>query len=175
MRVEEVPTTTRMLAAVVIVVVGIIAAIAITSLIRARMSDREALMLRADNELVAITSLRAIGAAEAQYRERCAGYAPSLNELIRTHYLPPAKFTAGSTIATNGYKISVEAEGTVIPATNPLAGCVGSVTDFFSHADPIVPGSTGTRYYASDSRQIMFQDSVPMTYPPRGRQSQVAR
>jgi hypothetical protein len=166
--------TTRLLAAVMIVVVGIIVAIAIAGLVRARISENEASALRADNDASAIGSLRAIGAAEARYRQRCTGYA-NLSELIRTGELPPAQLTGGSTITTNGYKISVETAGAAIPGTSLPPDCIGSVTDFFSHADPIALGRTGTLYFASDSRQTIFQDSAPMTYPPRGRPPQKPR
>ena len=173
MMVREGRTTTRLLVAVVIVVVAIVAAIAIGGLVRTRASENDAAASRANNEASAIAALRAIGAAEAQYRQRCTGYA-NLSELIRTGELPPAQLTGGSTITTNGYKISVETAGTAIPSTSLPPNCIDSVTDFFSHADPIAPGATGTRYFASDSRQVMFQDSTPMTYPPRGRQPQKA-
>ena len=164
-------TTKRVLAAVAIVVVGIIAAIAVAGAVHAQISEKEALALRADNEASALTSLRMIGAAETRYRQRCTGYA-NLSELIRTREVPPAQLTGGSTVTTNGYRIAVESAGALIPSTSLPPDCVGSHTDFFSHADPIAVRRTGTRYFASDSRQTIFQDSAPMAYPPRGRPPQ---
>jgi hypothetical protein len=168
----QVLTTRRLLAAVVIVGAGIIVAGVTAGLVRARLSENEASALRADNDASAIGALRAIGAAEARYRQRCTGYA-NLSELIRTGELaPPGGLTGESTITTDGYKISVETAGAAIPITSLPPGCVGSHTDFFSHADPIALGRTGTQYFASDSRQTIFQDSAPMTYPPKGRPPQ---
>ena len=160
--------TRRFLAAIVIVGAGIIAAVVTAGFVRARLSENEASALRADNDASAIGALRTIGAAEARYRQRCTGYA-NLSELIRTGELsPPGRLTGESTITTNGYNISVETAGVAIPVTSLPPGCAGSHTDFFSHADPIAPGRTGTRYFASDSRQTIFLDSAPMTYPPKG-------
>src|SRR5258708_5933674 len=119
-----------------IVVVGIVAAIAIAGLVRARISENEASALRADNEASAIDSLRAIGAAEARYRQRCTGYA-NLSALIRTGELPTAQLTRGSTITTNGYKISVETAGAAIPGTRLPPDCMGSGTHLFRPDHPV--------------------------------------
>ena len=167
-------TTRRLLAAIVILVVGLMAVIAIAGILHARTSDNEGSALRADNEYSAIQSLRMIGAAEARYHQRCGGYA-NLRELMRIRELPAAQSIEGSTVTTDGYKITIETEGFALLRMNPSGDCAGSVgADFFSHANPIALGRTGTRYFASDSRQTIFQDAAPMTYPPRGRQPQKA-
>lgn len=169
-------TTRRLLAGIAILVVGLMAVIAIACILHSRTSGNEDSALRADNEASAIGALRAISAAEARYHQRCAGYA-NLSELMRTGELPHAKLTGGSTITTNGYKISIETKyppiGSFVHSTSCF-GVGGVGTDFFSHADPIALGRTGTRYFASDSRQTIFQDAAPMTYPPQGRQPQKA-
>src|SRR3954452_10339225 len=69
---------------IVVAIIGIIAAIAVPGLLRARMSG---------NEASAIGSLRAINSAESTYSSSCAqgGYAVDLKDLI----LPPAGSTSG--------------------------------------------------------------------------------
>jgi hypothetical protein len=168
----QVLTTRRLLAGVVIIGAGLIAAVLTVGPVRAPLSENEASALRKDNDASAIEALRAIGAAQARYRQRCTGYA-NLSELIRAGELaPPGKLTGQSTIITNGYKISVETAGVAVPIASLAPACVGSHTDFFSHADPIALGRTGSHYFASDSRQTIFLDSAPMTYPPKPRTPQ---
>ena len=79
---------------IVVAIIGIIAAIAVPGLLRARMSG---------NEASAIGSLRAINSAESTYSSSCGsnGYAQTLNDLA----LAPAGSTAGfisPDLATNG-------------------------------------------------------------------------
>lgn len=162
--------TKRLLTALMIVVI-VATIIGLAGLFRAQMVDHQASTLRAENEVSAIRSLRAIGAAQARYRQRCTGYA-SLGELIRAGELPSVRLTGDTTTTADGYTITVETTGAVIPATGRPPNCIGTRTDFFSHADPITPGRTGTRSYASDSRQTIFHNSAPMTYPPPGRSPQ---
>src|SRR3954469_403839 len=79
---------------IVVAIIGIIAAIAIPGLLRARMSG---------NEASAIGSMRAVNSAQSTYSSSCAsgGYAQSPTALAP----PPAGTTAGfisPDIATNG-------------------------------------------------------------------------
>src|SRR6266498_2870261 len=73
---------------IVVAIIGIIAAIAVPGLLRARMSG---------NEASAIGSLRAINSGEASYSSSCAagGYAIDLADLVQ----PPA----GNPNATQGF------------------------------------------------------------------------
>ena len=61
---------------IVVAIIGIIAAIAVPGLLRARMSG---------NEASAIGSLRAINSGEASFSSSCAagGYAGSLSDLVK--------------------------------------------------------------------------------------------
>src|ERR1700674_2572085 len=69
---------------IVVAIIGIIAAIAVPGLLRARMSG---------NEASAIGSLRAINSSESTYSSSCGahGYAQKLADLAK----PPAGSTAG--------------------------------------------------------------------------------
>src|SRR5437773_8656663 len=57
---------------IVVAIIGIIAAIAVPGLLRARMSG---------NEASAIGSMRAINTAQQNYSQQCNGYSPVLTEL----------------------------------------------------------------------------------------------
>ena len=59
---------------IVVAIIGIIAAIAVPGLLRARMSG---------NEASAIGSMRAINTSQQNYSQQCNGYAPLLTELAR--------------------------------------------------------------------------------------------
>src|SRR5579864_6017939 len=69
---------------IVVAIIGIIAAIAVPGLLRARMSG---------NEASAIGSMRAINSGQASYSSSCAagGYAIALADLVK----PPTGSTAG--------------------------------------------------------------------------------
>ena len=79
---------------IVVAIIGIIAAIAVPGLLRARMSG---------NEASAIGSLRAINSAESTYSSSCGGngYAPSLEDLAKTAATSTAGFISPD-LATDG-------------------------------------------------------------------------
>ena len=150
---------------IVVAIIGIIAAIAVPGLLRARMSG---------NEASAIGSLRAINGGEQAFASSCAGggYAVSLVDL--------AKAPTGSTqgfispdLATNpvtksGYVLTVGADGNGAVAVGTSSGtCNGAAQPMSSYAataNPLTPGSTGTRYFATDTRgTIFFSNAAPVT------------
>ena len=92
---------------IVVAIIGIIAAIAIPGLLRARMSG---------NEASAIGSLRSINSGQATYAASCAagGFATSLDDLMLT----PAGTSTAAFISPD-----------LDPATNPVAGSVGALTE----------------------------------------------
>jgi uncharacterized RDD family membrane protein YckC/type II secretory pathway pseudopilin PulG len=136
-------------AALSVPMVGIIAAIAIPGLLRARI---------AGNEQSAIGSMRSIASAQLSYFSKCGGYAPSLKTLA-TDDLLPSEFTTGDVVARSGYQISmtVAAGGTAVE--NPEPGCEGAVSNYFAQAAPITAGSTGNRFFATDERSTIFEDT----------------
>src|SRR2546421_8088860 len=83
---------------IVVAIIGIIAAIAVPGLLRARMSG---------NEASAIGSLRAINTAQQSFSQYCNGYADALTDLKITPggqqaFLSP-DLTAGATVDKSGY------------------------------------------------------------------------
>jgi type IV pilus assembly protein PilA len=143
-----------------VAVVGIVAAIAVPGLLRARM---------AGNEASAIGALRAINSANLAYLTSCtkgAGYADSLATLGR----PPAAgqpflnsdLAVPGSLVKSGYAITYKANPTV-KTTTCVTGVTTASLTFFVAAAPVTPGTSGTRYFATSEGQVIFQDTVPIT------------
>ena len=141
---------------IVVAIIGIIAAIAIPGLLRARM---------AGNEASAIGSLRAVNSAESTFSSSCAngGYAVSLADLV----LLPAGSQAGfispdlnvNGVSKSGFIVNVGAGtvATVVSATT-CSAAVNAAASYFGEAHPVTPGSTGGRAFGTDQRGTIFQD-----------------
>src|SRR6266511_828717 len=94
---------------IVVAIIGIIAAIAVPGLLRARMSG---------NEASAIGSLRAINSAEAAYSSSCVsgGYAITLDDLVKAPtgssqgFISPDLSTNG--VTKSGYVVTIAKDGT---------------------------------------------------------------
>ena len=138
---------------IVVAIIGIIAAIAVPGLLRARMSG---------NEASAIGSMRAISSAEASYSGGAAngGYAATLNRLSQPcpgsaqGFISPDLSTDPS--MKSGYQIALA------PATGAVAGPLdcnaqASVTGFYATALPTQPGVTGNRGFATSTAGTVFQ------------------
>jgi prepilin-type N-terminal cleavage/methylation domain-containing protein len=146
---------------IVVAIIGIIAAIAVPGLLRARMSG---------NEASAIGSLRAINSGEAAYSTSCAqgAYAVSLEDLSK----PPTGSNQGfispdlnaNGVVKSGYVVSLAQDATAgTAAMSGVPTCNGSATpasSYFGKADPLTPGGTGTRYFATDTRGSIFWDGT---------------
>jgi len=144
---------------IVVAIIGIIAAIAVPGLLRARMSG---------NEASAIGSLRAINSGEASYSSSCAagGYAIDLADLVKA----PSGSTQGfispdlksNAVVKSGYTVSLAKDGasgttdigTAAGTCNASAGTPAS--SYWAGADPVTPGGTGTRYFGTDTRGTLF-------------------
>ena len=145
---------------IVVAIIGIIAAIAIPGLLRARM---------AGNEASAIGSLRAINTAQQGYAQLCNGYSPSLPGLATVAVVGPIPFlspdmTAAALVAKSGYNTTMVATGAAV-----LAGpCVGaSNAGYYATGAPIGFGSTGTRAFATDEAGTVFQNTALGVPPPQ--------
>src|SRR5262245_24827511 len=105
---------------IVVAIIGIIAAIAVPGLLRARMSGQEA---------SAIGSLRAINTAQQAYSATCNGFATNLQELrLAGNYLSPdlTQGASGEAIVKSGYTIQLALPMTSSPIPNPPAGCTAT-------------------------------------------------
>ena len=141
---------------IVVAIIGIIAAIAIPGLLRARMSG---------NEASAIGSLRAINSGQAAYSSSCAsgGYATSLVDLVTAPTTGGGGFispdlNADPTIKS-GYSVLLVAGTGAQNIGTTTTSCNGTQaqSDYFATADPVTINGTGTRYFATDTRGTIFQ------------------
>ena len=143
---------------IVVAIIGIIAAIAIPGLLRARM---------AGNEASAIGSLRAINSGEAAYSSSCAsgGYSATLSQL----FTPPSGSNSGfispdlasDSTVKSGYTVTLAAGlASTALTTLPCNSATAAVSTYFAKADPLTLNGTGTRYFGTDQRGTIFQDTA---------------
>ncbi|MGH9172879.1 MAG: prepilin-type N-terminal cleavage/methylation domain-containing protein, partial [Vicinamibacterales bacterium] len=137
---------------IVVAIIGILAAIAVPGLLRARMSG---------NEASAIGSIRTIVSSEQDYRGLNSAYAESLTALGATCANLAIPFMSAD-LGTNG-AIKSGYIFTVVPGAGGVAGpndVCGSPTNerFYATAVPQGVGSTGTRGFASDIGLVIWQD-----------------
>ena len=146
---------------IVVAIIGIIAAIAVPGLLRARMSG---------NEASAIGSVRAINSAQASYSSGCGqgGYATSLTILgtpcaagtqgFISPDLNPATAgvtTSGTGVIKSGYIVDMTGNGVVGP--NDGSGTATN-NDYTATAIPQTVGSTGQRGFNSTGAGTIFVD-----------------
>jgi len=148
---------------IVVAIIGIIAAIAVPGLLRARQSG---------NEASAIGSVRSINSGEASYAATCGGgvFAQSIADLVLAppggvpFISPDLQFGQKS-----GYNIAIGpgvGGNTVLLAaqTCNLAGA-NSNTSFYVHAEPFTVGSTGQRSFASSNTSTIYQNATGAVIP----------
>jgi len=174
---------------IVVAIIGIIAAIAVPGLLRARMSG---------NEASAIGSMRAVNSSEATFASSCANgnYAQDLASLVlaptagasNAGFISPdldpavTPGVAAGSVSKSGYEVLVGA-GTVPAPPSTLAAnlCTqpnapsDAIPTYFATAYPNAPGSTGTRSFGTDQRATIYQDingaawtAVQVATPPVG-------
>jgi type IV pilus assembly protein PilA len=152
---------------IVVAIIGIIAAIAVPGLLRARMSG---------NEASAIGSLRAINSAQSTYSSSCGGngYAQTLADL----YAAPAGSTAGfispdlnvNGITKSGYVVTLAVDTGAVQILAAGAACNNNsqpaVSAYFAEAHPQTPGTTGQRAFATDTRGTIYFNNTGTPVPP---------
>ena len=150
---------------IVVAIIGIIAAIAVPGLLRARMSG---------NEASAIGSLRAINSAESTYSSSCGGngYANDLTQLAT----PPTGSAAGAQgfispdLASNGvlksgYIVNLASDTGAVAVATAAQSCNGiaTVSSYFAEAHPQTVGSTGQRSFGTDTRGTIYFNNAGTT------------
>jgi len=152
---------------IVVAIIGIIAAIAIPGLMRARM---------AGNEASAIGSLRSINSAQSTYASSCAngGYAVNLVDLAKppgavagtAAFISPDLNTNG--VTKSGYVVNLGAGTGAVDVTLAAATCNASGNNaqstYFAEAHPSTIGSTGQRSFGTDTRATIFQNVTGATF-----------
>ncbi len=145
---------------IVVAIIGIIAAIAIPGLLRARMSG---------NEASAIGSLRAISSSQQAFSSSCANgfYAGDLTQL-RAPLNAGAPFISPDLMVLepvkSGYNIFM-GEGTINAGTATLDACntvaAGDLaSSYWARANPATPGSTGVRFFWTNTLGTIYVDPL---------------
>jgi type IV pilus assembly protein PilA len=146
---------------IVVAIIGIIAAIAVPGLLRARM---------AGNEASAIGSLRAINSSQQSFAATCARgfYAADMTNLLLAPAGGGAPFIspdlgADNSVEKSGYTIETEQGNGVVannggPACNttPLAGLFSG---YVAHAEPL-SAATGSRYFWTNTLGTIYVDTA---------------
>jgi type IV pilus assembly protein PilA len=137
---------------IVVAIIGIIAAIAIPGLVRARISG---------NEAWALGSLRAIGSGQGAFAASCAHgrYAQALDTLGSgpsggAAFISPDLGSSAS-VSKSGYTVSMTGSAA---AAGPAAcnGATNLASGYHAWADPIAT-STGTRFFFINTTGTIWQ------------------
>jgi type IV pilus assembly protein PilA len=141
---------------IVVAIIGIIAAIAVPGLMRARMSG---------NEASAIGSLRAVNSAEASYASGCGqgSYAGTLADLGKPPQAGSEGFISADLTADpsqkSGYTITLTA-GAAAPGGITGCNAPSSLSQtYFASANPQVPSSTGSRCFGTNQGGTIYQST----------------
>jgi len=145
-------------------IIGVLAAIAVPALLRARLSG---------NEASAIASIRAVDSSQKAFAISCAdgSYADSFASLS----IPPA--SGGQAFISEDMSVDPSQKSgyllTIIAGnpTSPTVCSAATTSDtYVVVADPQVPSSTGVRYFFSNGASNIWQDYSPfpavLTGPP---------
>jgi type IV pilus assembly protein PilA len=146
---------------IVVALIGIIAAIAVPGLLRARASG---------NEASAIASLRTIVSSQHAYMSSCGNgfYASSL--LILAEPAPAgAAFIspdlgAAVTIEKSGYQLTMAEGSEATPATkdgcNPSGTAANLFSSYYATNQPLVGSLTGSRWFFTNALGSVFASSA---------------
>ena len=151
---------------IVVAIIGIIAAIAVPGLLRARMAGSEA---------SAMGSVRAVNSAQSIYAASCGAgfYSPSLTNLATPPTIAGGDGFLGPDLGTDpslksGYSIALTAGA---PAAGAPASCNGSaagtvVSTYFVGASPTTGG--GGRFFGSNQGGTIFQSTTAVAVTQTG-------
>jgi prepilin-type N-terminal cleavage/methylation domain-containing protein len=143
---------------IVVAIIGILAAIAIPALLRARVSA---------NEASAVSSMRVVNSAQHTYMTTCGNgyYASSLTILG-----DPAPFGAGfispdlsgsATVVKTGYSLTLEEGSEASAATkdgcNPSGTAANLFSSYYATNSPVAPGNTGSRWFFTNALGSIFE------------------
>jgi type IV pilus assembly protein PilA len=147
---------------IVVAIIGIIAAIAVPGLLRARM---------AGNEASAIGSLRAINSSQQAFSSSCANgfYADVLTVLGETPVSGGAPFispdlSAAASVDKSGYTTTMDPGSDALPANATMPDtCQGFAADttfstYYATSVPVTPGGTGSRYFWTNTLGTIYFD-----------------
>ena len=137
---------------IVVAIIGVIAAMAIAGLLRARI---------AGNEASAIGTMRTIVSAQADYSNSNSGYATNLSALATPCPGSPTAWIS-SDIDVNGatksgYRFAIGVGLAGVPGRLDCNG-VATASNFYGTAIPMAVGSSGNRAFAINETSAIWQD-----------------
>jgi prepilin-type N-terminal cleavage/methylation domain-containing protein len=145
---------------IVVAIIGIIAAIAVPGLLRARLSG---------NEASAIGSVRTLSSAQATFSSSCGGggYASTLEALAKepnnsVPFIPPDLATG----TKSGYTFDNVGDGdTILAQANTCNNVADSMSTFVAFGNPTTAGTTGVRTFGVDQTGVMrwYGDGTEIT------------
>ena len=143
---------------IVVAIIGIITAIAVPGLLRARLSG---------NEASAIGSVRTLSSAQATFSSSCGGgFADTIVGLSTAPagsvaFVPP---DLGSG-AKSGYTFAVDGDGVQLLAqANTCNNAVNAMAGFVAWGNPTTPGTTGVRRFGvSENGVIRWHGTTNIT------------
>jgi type IV pilus assembly protein PilA len=142
---------------IVVAIIGIIAAIAVPGLLRARISG---------NEASAIGSLRAVSSAQSTFAASCANglFAAGLDVLGSgpsggSAFISP-DLSAGTSVSKSGYMVSMT--GTAATGSTACNGSGSLASGYHAWADPLST-STGTRYFFTNTTGTIWQGTSSLS------------
>jgi prepilin-type N-terminal cleavage/methylation domain-containing protein len=143
---------------IVVAIIGIIAAIAVPGLLRARQSG---------NEASAIGSMRAINSAQVTFAASCGGggFATTLTQLADAPangepFISP-DLGAADAVTKSGYDITLGAgtnPKTVLLAADTCNMNGDTMSSYYAHAEPTEVGSSGQRAFATNNSGTIYQN-----------------
>ena len=149
---------------IVVAIIGIIAAIAVPGLLRARM---------AGNEASAIGSLRAINSSQQAFASSCANgfYAEDLDDLGvapaggGAPFISPDLGDRRDRSTKSGFDVTMAGGGAASradarPTASGAAGGADQVTRLLRGGDPAQSGSTGSRYFWTNTQRHHLRRSA---------------
>ena len=150
---------------IVVAIIGIIAAIAVPGLLRARQSG---------NEASAIGSVRAVNSGETAYASSCGGggFAQSNADLAKAptggapFISPDLEKADANATAKSGYTVDVNDNSdmnnrdVLVAASTCNTSTGNSRAMYHVIADPVSRGQTGTRSFGSDHRGTIYYSNT---------------
>ena len=141
---------------IVVAIIGIIAAIAVPGLLRARMSG---------NEASAIGSMRAVNSSQVTYAASCGGggYAQDLADLKKPTaggdpFISPD--LASNSVVKSGYTVALGVgvgSAAVLTSADTCNG-TNSFSTYHATATPVSVSQTGTRAFATNNSGTIYQN-----------------
>ena len=144
---------------IVVAIIGIIAAIAVPGLLRARI---------AGNEASAIGSLRAVNSANLNWMTNCAGgrgYAADMSALGEPPTSGGQPFISPDLSATgivnkSGYELTYAAIGVQQSGLTTCSVVTAASQGYDSLAAPASPNTTGVRYFGTNENNALYEDNT---------------